>query len=89
MSSVKKDKPEIQQIYTDAYRWRRYLENERWRYLPIDVILGLSDHYPAFVNALISHDNARREFDGWINPYRRRQFRNLKMGWPGDNDIPF
>lgn len=89
MSSVKKVKPKIQKIYTNAYTWIRLNRNGYYRHMPMDIQTLPQFGFHSFIFALISHDNACREFGGWINPYRERQFRNLKAGRLKDSRLPF
>lgn len=89
MSSVKKVKPEIQQIYTHAYRWIRLNRNGQYRHIPGAIAAAMSFNFRPFIAALMSHDHRHREFGGWINPYREAEFWNLKHGGSSDSDLPF
>lgn len=89
MSSVGKFEPQIHEIYTDTYRLlRQYCGYPTGRLAR--AVLHPGHRWASVLgNALISHDQRYSEFDGWVNPYRKRQFRERVSSRDYIADIPF
>lgn len=89
MSTEKRLQARHRRFYRECYRWVRMSKQGVTSEFFVHSEDFTLDNLRTFNNALVSYDNAQRNFDGWINPYRSFRFWDKAFALDPEHYLPF